>query len=208
MKALLTLTLAATLFSANAAAATAAATPAAKPDLAKGQATATQICAACHTNDGSRGSPANPIIAGQHADYLAKQLHDFKTGKRKSAIMAGFAGGLSDGQIRDVTAFYVSKSAKPGFAKDADLAKLGEKIYRGGLADRAVPACAGCHAPNGVGLPVQYPRVAGQHADYTEAQLVAFRGGARGNNAAMAQIAARLSDREIKALAEFIAGLR
>ena len=208
MKALLTLTLAATLFSANAAAATAAATPAAKPDLAKGQATATQICAACHTNDGSRGSPANPIIAGQHADYLAKQLHDFKTGKRKSAIMAGFAGGLSDGQIRDVTAFYGSKSAKPGFAKDADLAKLGEKIYRGGLADRAVPACAGCHAPNGVGLPVQYPRVAGQHADYTEAQLVAFRGGARGNNAAMAQIAARLSDREIKALAEFIAGLR
>ena len=208
MKALLTLTLAATLFSANAAAATAAATPAAKPDLAKGQATATQICAACHTNDGSRGSPANPIIAGQHADYLAKQLHDFKTGKRKSAIMAGFAGGLSDGQIRDVAAFYGSKSAKPGFAKDADLAKLGEKIYRGGLADRAVPACAGCHAPNGVGLPVQYPRVAGQHADYTEAQLVAFRGGARGNNAAMAQIAARLSDREIKALAEFIAGLR
>jgi cytochrome c553 len=207
MKALLTLILAAA-FAANAAAATAAATPAAKPDLAKGQATATQVCAACHSHDGSRGSPANPIIAGQHADYLAKQLHDFKAGKRKNAVMAGFAAGLSDADIRNVAAFYGSKAAKPGFAKDADLAKLGEKIYRGGLADRAVPACAGCHAPTGVGLPVQYPRVGGQHADYTEAQLVAFRGGARGNNPAMAQIAARLSDREIKALADYIAGLR
>ncbi|HET9977509.1 MAG TPA: c-type cytochrome [Burkholderiaceae bacterium] len=207
MKALLTLTLVAA-FAANAAAATAAATPAAKPDLAKGQATAAQVCAACHAHDGSRGSPANPIIAGQHADYLAKQLHEFKTGKRKNPIMMGFAAGLSDADIRNVAAFYASKSAKPGFAKDADLAKLGEKIYRGGLADRAVPACAGCHAPNGVGLPVQYPRVGGQHADYTEAQLVAFRGGARANNPAMAQIAARLSDREIKALADFIAGLR
>lgn len=207
MKALLTLILVAA-FAANAAAATAAAAPAAKPDLAKGQATATQVCAACHSHDGSRGSPANPIIAGQHPEYLAKQLHDFKAGKRKSAVMAGFAAGLSDADIRNVAAFYGSKVAKPGFAKDADLAKLGEKIYRGGLADRAVPACAGCHAPNGVGLPVQYPRVGGQHADYTEAQLVAFRSGARGNNPAMSQIAARLSDREIKALAEYVAGLR
>jgi len=207
MKALLTLTLAAA-FAANAAAATAAASPTAKPDLAKGQAIATQVCGACHSHDGTRGSPANPIIAGQHADYLAKQLHDFKAGKRKSAVMMGMSGGLSDADIRNVAAFYGSKSAKPGFAKDADLAKLGEKIYRGGLADRAVPACAGCHAPNGVGLPVQYPRVSGQHADYTEAQLVAFRGGARANNPAMGQIAARLSDREIKAVAEYIAGLR
>jgi cytochrome c553 len=207
MKALLTLTLAAA-FAANAAAATAAATPAAKPDLAKGQATATQVCAACHAHDGSRGSPANPIIAGQHPEYLAKQLAEFKAGKRKNAIMSGIATALSEDDMRNVAAFYGSKSAKPGFAKDAELAKAGEKIYRGGIAERAVPACAGCHAPNGVGLPVQYPRMAGQHADYTEAQLVAFRGGVRGNNVAMAQIAARLSDREIKALAEYIAGLR
>jgi len=207
MKALLTLTLAAA-FAVNAAAATAAATPAAKPDLAKGQALATQVCGACHANDGSRGSPANPIIAGQHPEYLAKQLAEFKSGKRNNAIMKGFASTLSDEDMKNVAAFYGSKSAKPGFAKDAELAKLGEKIYRGGIAERAVPACAGCHAPNGIGLPVQYPRVAGQHADYTEAQLVAFRGGVRGNNPAMAQIAARLSDREIKALADYIAGLR
>jgi cytochrome c553 len=207
MKALLTLTLAAA-FAAHAAAATAAATPAAKPDLAKGQAIATQVCGACHAHDGSRGSPANPIIAGQHPEYLAKQLAEFKAGKRKNAIMSGIATALSEDDMRNVAAYYASKSAKPGFAKDAELVKLGEKIYRGGLADRAVPACAGCHAPNGVGLPVQYPRVAGQHADYTEAQLVAFRGGVRANNVAMSQIAARLSDREIKALAEYIAGLR
>lgn len=206
MKALFTLTLAAAFCTPFAHSATEGAP--AKPDLAKGQAIATQVCAACHAYDGSRGSPANPIIAGQHAEYLAKQLTEFKAGKRKSAVMMGMATGLSDADMRNVAAFYGSKSAKPGFAKDAKLAALGEKIYRGGLADRAVPACAGCHSPTGAGLPIQYPRVGGQHADYTEAQLVAFRGGARANNAAMSQIAARLSDVEIKALAEYIAGLR
>ena len=202
---LLTLTLAAWL----AAPALAAAPPAAsKPDLAKGQATATQVCAACHTADGSRGSPANPILAGQHPEYLVKQLQEFKSGKRNNAIMKGFASTLSDDDMKNVAAFYASKSAKPGFAKNKDQVKLGEKIYRGGIADKAVPACAGCHSPNGAGIPAQYPRMGGQHGDYTEAQLVAFRSGARANNAQMTAIAAKLSDVEMKAVADYIAGLR
>ena len=196
----------AALFSVGTAlAATPAATPA--PDLAKGQAAAA-VCVACHTADGSRGSPANPILAGQHPEYLVKQLQEFKSGKRKNAIMAGFAATLSDDDMRNVAAFYASKQAKPGAAKDKDLAALGEKIYRGGIGDRNIPACAGCHSPSGAGIPSQYPRVGGQHGDYTEAQLVAFRSGARGNSTQMMQIAAKMNDREIKAVSDYIAGLR
>jgi len=178
-----------------------------KADLAKGQAISTQVCAACHTADGSRGSPANPILAGQHPEYLAKQLADFKSGKRKSAVMAGFAGTLSDDDMRNVAAFYASKSAKPGFAKNKDTVALGQQIYRGGIAAKGVPACAGCHSPNGAGLPVQYPRVGGQHGDYTEAQLLAFRTPARAN-AQMSAIAAKMNEAEIKAVSDYIAGLR
>lgn len=206
MKAFATLTLAA-LFAVPALAATPAAAPA-KPDLAKGQTISAQVCAACHATDGSRGSPANPILAGQHPEYLAKQLQEFKSGKRNNAVMKGFAATLSDDDIRNVSAFYASKTAKPGFAKNKDGVKLGEKIYRGGIADKAVAACAGCHSPNGAGIPAQYPRVSGQHADYTEAQLVAFRSGARGNSAPMTIIAARMSDAEIKAVSDYVAGLR
>ncbi len=190
-----------------AAAAAEEAKPAAKPDLAKGQAKSTEVCAACHTNDGSRGSPANPILQGQHPEYLVKQLTEFKAGKRDNAIMKGMASTLTDDDMRNVAAFYAGKQAKPGFAKNKDLVTLGEKIYRGGLADRSVPACAGCHSPNGVGIPAQYPRLAGQHADYTEAQLVAFRGGVRKNSPQMTGVAAKMSDREIKAVADYIAGL-
>lgn len=179
-----------------------------KPDLAKGQATATQICAACHAADGTRGSPANPILAGQHADYLVKQLQEFKSGKRANPIMAGMAAPLSDEDMRNVAAFYASKQAKAGAAKSKDTVLLGEKIYRGGIADRSIPACAGCHSPNGAGIPAQYPRLAGQHSDYTEAQLNAFRAGTRGNNVQMLGVAAKMNDREIKAVADYIAGLR
>ena len=122
--------------------------------------------------------------------------------------MMGMVGALSADDVRNVTAFYGSKSAKPGNAKDKDLVKLGEKIFRGGIADRAVPACAGCHGPSGAGIPAQYPRIGSQHADYTEAQMVAFRSGARTNSPQMSVIAARLSDREIKAVADYAAGLR
>ena len=178
-----------------------------KADLAKGQATSTNVCAACHTSDGSRGSPANPIIQGQHPEYLVKQLGEFKSGQRASPIMQGMAAALTEDDIRNVAAFYAGKQAKPGFAKNKTTVELGEKIYRGGITERSIPACAGCHSPNGAGLPSQYPRLGGQHADYTEAQLIAFRSGARKNSAPMAGVAAKLNDREIKAVADYIAGL-
>ncbi|MBY0234507.1 MAG: cytochrome c4 [Burkholderiaceae bacterium] len=184
------------------------ATAPSKPDLAKGQAISTQVCAACHTADGSRGIPANPILQGQHPEYLAKQLTEFKSGVRKNAVMQGMAATVSDEDIKHVAAFYASKQAKPGFAKNKETVALGEKIYRGGIADRQIPACAACHSPNGAGMPAQYPRLAGQHGDYTEAQLIAFRSGARANNAQMTGVAAKMNDREIKAVADYIAGLR
>jgi cytochrome c553 len=205
MKSLLALSLSA-LISASALAADAKAP--AKPDLAKGAEKATQVCAACHTTDGSRGSPANPILQGQHAEYLAKQLAEFKSGKRANPVMSGMAGPLSEADINDVAAYYKGLVAKPGFAKDKTLVALGEKIYRGGIAAKQVPACAGCHSPTGAGMPAQYPRIGGQHADYAEAQLVAFRSGARANSAQMSAIAARMSDKEIKAVADYVAGLR
>ena len=179
-----------------------------KVDPAKGAAISAAVCSACHTNDGSRGSPANPILQGQHPDYLVKQLTEFKSGKRESPIMRGIASTLSDADMKNVAAFYASKQAKPGFAKNKDLATLGEKIYRGGVADRAIPACTACHGPSGAGIPSQYPRLSGQHADYAEAQLVAFRSGARHNNPVMTAVAAKLNDRELKALADYVAGLR
>ena len=179
-----------------------------KPDLAKGQAIATQVCAACHTADGSRGAPAYPILQGQHAEYLAKQLAEFKSGKRNNAIMKGFASTLSDEDMRHVSAFYASKTAKPGAAKNKDTLRLGERIYRGGLADKGVPACAGCHGPTGAGMPAQYPRIGAQHGDYVESQMTGFRTGTRGNNAQMMAIASKMSEAEIKAVSDYIAGLR
>jgi len=180
----------------------------AKPDLAKGGTISSQVCAACHTADGSRGSPANPILQGQHAEYLAKQLTEFKSGKRKNAIMNGMAAPLSEDDVRNVAAFYASKTAKAGFAKNKDTVALGEKIYRGGIAERSVPACAGCHSPDGAGIPAQYPRIGGQHADYVEAQMTAFRSGARTNGPMMVAIAGKMNDKEIKAVSDYIAGLR
>jgi len=180
----------------------------AKPDMAKGEATSNGVCAACHTNDGSRGSPANPILQGQHPEYIIKQLTEFKADKRQNPIMKGFAAQLSEQDMKNVAAFYGSKQAKPGFAKNKDLVGLGEKIWRGGIADRRIAACAGCHGPNGAGIPAQYPRVAGQHADYTEAQLRAFRSGARKNSPQMTGITLEMTDKEISAVADYIAGLR
>jgi cytochrome c553 len=179
-----------------------------KPDLAKGQTISTNVCMACHTSDGSRGSPANPILQGQHPEYLVKQLTQFKSGKRVNAVMAGFAGTLSEADMKNVSAFYASKQPKPGFAKNKEWVALGEKIYRGGIADRNVPACAGCHSPSGAGIPSQYPRLSGQHADYTEAQLIAFRSGARSNGPMMMTIAAKMNDKEIKAVSDYMAGMQ
>ncbi|MDB5874954.1 MAG: cytochrome c4 [Ramlibacter sp.] len=187
----------------------AAAAPAtAKPDLAQGSAKFTAVCAACHGADGNSGIPANPKLAQQHPEYLVKQLQEFKAGKRASPVMQGFAAQLSDEEMKNVAYWAGSQMAKAGFAKDKDLVALGERIYRGGLADRQMAACAGCHSPNGAGVPSQYPRLSGQHADYVAAQLTAFRDGGRKNSLPMAQVAAKLNDREIKAVADYIAGLR
>jgi cytochrome c553 len=180
----------------------------AKADLAKGQVLSSNVCVACHTADGSRGAPANPIIAGQHPEYIAKQLAEFKAGKRQNPVMQGMAAPLSEDDIRNVSAFYASKQAKAGFAKNKDTVARGEKIYRGGIAGKAVPACAGCHSPNGAGLPSQYPRLAGQHGDYIDAQMKAFRDGKRANSPMMKAIAANMSDAEIAAVSDYIAGLR
>jgi cytochrome c553 len=185
-----------------------AAEAAPKADPAKGEAKANQVCVACHTSDGTRGSAANPILQGQHPEYLVKQLNEFKSGKRHNDIMKGMAAALTEEDMKNVAAFYAAKQAKPGFAKAKDLVKLGEKIYRGGIADRSIPACAGCHSPNGAGIPAQYPRLGGQHADYTEAQLNAFRASTRKNGPMMSAIAAKMTNDEIKAVSDYIAGLR
>ena len=166
------------------------------------------MCAACHGADGNSGIPANPKLAQQHPEYLVKQLQEFKSGKRPSAIMQAFASQLSEADMKNIAYWVGSQKAKPGFAKDRELVTLGERIYRGGIADRQVAACAGCHSPNGSGVPSQYPRLSGQHADYAVAQLVGFRDGGRKNSPQMAQVAAKLNDREIRAVADYVAGLR
>jgi cytochrome c553 len=195
-----------------AAAPSAPATPAkavvTKPDLVKGEASFTAVCAACHGADGNSGTPANPKLSQQHPEYLVKQLTEYKSGKRKNAIMQGMAATLSEQDMKNIAFWVTSKKAKPGFAKEKDLVALGEKIYRGGIADRQIPACAGCHSPSGAGIPAQYPRLSGQHAEYTSAQLTYFRDGVRQNSLQMNQVAAKLNDREIRALADYVAGLR
>jgi cbb3-type cytochrome c oxidase subunit III len=181
---------------------------AAKPDLAKGEATFTAVCAACHGADGNSATPAYPKLAQQHPEYLVKQLQEFKSGKRVNPLMVGFASMLSDEDMKNVAYWVAAKKAKAGSSTDKSLVQLGERIYRGGVADRQIPACAGCHSPNGAGIPAQYPRLSGQHADYAAAQLTAFRDGVRQNSLQMSQVAAKLNDREIKAVADYVAGLR
>ena len=179
-----------------------------KPDIAQGEAKFTAVCAACHGADGNSGTPVNPKLAQQHPEYVVKQLQEFKAGKRPSPIMQPMAAQLSDTDMKNIAAWVTAKKAKTGFAKDKELVALGERIYRGGIADRQVAACAGCHSPNGAGIPAQYPRLSGQHADYTAAQLTNFRDGVRKNSPQMIMIAAKLNDREIKAVSDYVAGLR
>jgi len=180
----------------------------AKPDVAQGGTKFAAVCAACHGTDGNSGIPANPKLAQQHPEYVVKQLLEFKSGKRPSPIMQGFAAQLTEADMKNVAYWAASQKAKPGFARDKELVALGERIYRGGIAERQIAACSGCHSPNGAGVPSQYPRLSGQHADYVAAQLVAFRDGVRKNSLQMNQVAAKLNDREIKAVSDYIAGLR
>jgi cbb3-type cytochrome c oxidase subunit III len=187
----------------------------AKPDVNRGQAIATQVCASCHGADGNSTGGAYPKLAGQHPEYLVKQLMDFKTQPgakqpaRNNAIMAAMAAPLSNQDMVNVAAYFAAQTPKPGYAHNKNTVPLGEKIYRGGIAERAVPACASCHGPTGQGIPVQYPRLSGQWADYTVTQLNAFTQGpgARNNSDPMHTIASRLSDSDIKAVADYIAGL-
>ena len=184
-------------------------------DAAKGQQIASQVCAGCHNADGNSAIPANPILAGQHAEYITKQLTNFKAqnnkpAERNSPIMAGMVAALSPDDMKNLGAYYSSQVPKLGVAKDKSLAEGGAKLYRGGNLDTGVPACASCHSPNGAGIPPVYPRLAGQHADYTATQLRAFRAEQRSNDAnnMMRMIAARMSDKEMQAVSEFISGLR
>ena len=187
----------------------------AKADPAKGKVIAETICVACHGADGNSPASANPHLAGQIPEYLAKQLKNFKSvdGKpaaRNNPIMAGMAAALSDDDIKNVAAWFGSQKLNGAAAKDESKIALGQKLWRQGDFKKGIPACAGCHGPAGAGLPAQYPRLAGQFAEYTEAQLKAFRAEERANDPEkmMRMIAAKLSDAEIKAVAEFAAGLR
>lgn len=179
-----------------------------KPDAAKGAATYGQVCVACHAADGNSVIPENPMLAQQHPEYLVKQLLEFKSGKRANPIMQGMVAALSDDDMRNIAWWLADQKAREGFATDKDLVRLGERIYRGGIADRQIAACAGCHSPTGAGIPSQYPRLKGQHAGYTATQLKAFRDGTRANHIQMTGVAAKLNDREIQAVSDYIAGLR
>ena len=178
-------------------------------DSAKGQQIAQQVCAVCHGTDGNSPLSANPNLAGQHPEYLYKQLTEFKSGARVNPIMSGMVANLSDEDMRNVAAYYASQSAKEGAATNMELVTAGQKLYRAGIPEKGVAACSACHSPDGVGIPPIYPRISGQHAEYTVAQLSAFRAGDRNNdpNAMMRMLAGRLNDKEIKALAEYISGL-
>lgn len=192
-----------------------AAEPVAVPDPAKGKAVAAQICVACHGVDGNSPLPANPKIAGQIQEYLHKQLANFKVvaGKkpeRENAIMGAMAAPLSAEDLRNVSAWYASQKSTAGVAKNKDTVTLGQKLYRGGDTEKGLPACAACHGASGAGVPSQYPRLAGQYAEYTELQIKAFRDGQRANDAnkMMRMVAAKMSDREIRAVSDYIAGMR
>lgn len=186
-----------------------------KADLSKAQQLASQVCAACHAADGNSVQPANPVLAGQHAEYTLKQLANFKPqdgkpAERANAVMAGMVAGLSTEDMSSLAAFFEMQKPAPRAARDAGLVKLGQAIYRGGILSKNVAACTACHGPIGAGVPAQFPRLAGQFADYTSAQLRAFRAGERANdpNRMMRAVAEKLSDREIAAVAEYISGLR
>lgn len=185
-----------------------------KVDVAKGQQIAAQICAACHNPDGNSTVAANPKLAGQHAAYLYKQLKNFKAeggkpAERNNPIMSGMVAALTDQDMLNVAAFYASQTQTGEQAKVPAI-EAAQKLYRAGDAARGLPACAGCHGPAGAGIPAQYPRIGGQFSEYMEAQLKAFRSGERANdpNRMMRAVAAKMSDAEIKAVSDYVAGLR
>ena len=186
------------------------AAPVSKGDPRQAEATVTQVCAACHAADGNSASPANPRLAGLNYEYLNKQLLNFKSGERKSPVMAGIVANLTPQDMQNLAAYYSMQQPKPAKAKDQALALQGQKIYRGGVQGSGVPACASCHGAQGQGIPTQFPRLAGQHTDYTYDQLNKFRTGERANDGAkmMRTIAAKMTDADMRAVATYIQGLR
>lgn len=178
-------------------------------NAAAGETIVTGVCAACHGADGNSVITTNPKLAQQHPEYIAKQLANFKSGERKNAIMSGMAAALSTEDMANVAAYFGAQKGKVGSAKTNAAGSLGEKIYRGGIASVGVPACASCHGATGAGIPVQFPRLSGQHAEYVVTQLKAFYTGERANDNAkvMRMIAAKLSDAEMAAVADYIQGL-
>jgi len=186
-----------------------------KPDLAKAQKTVDTVCAACHGSDGNSTNAANPSLAGQQAQYITLQLMHFKNGIRSNPVMAAMAANLTAEDMQALGAYFAAQTPKGLAAKDPVLAAAGQKLFRGGDAASGTPACAACHAPSGSGIPIRYPRLSGQYADYTFAQLQAFKAGQRGldkegrdvNGKIMNQIAARMSEHDMRAVAEYASGL-
>ena len=192
-----------------------AAKAAPKGDPARGQAIATTVCGACHGPDGNSVPAVNPKLAGQHADYLFKQMKNFKAAdgkqaERTNAIMNGMIAAFDDGQMRDLAAYFSSQTQKGEAAKNRETIELGQKLYRAGDQAKGLPACSACHGPSGAGIPAQFPRIGGQFAEYTEAQLKNFRDGTRANdpNKMMRMVALKMTDAEIKAVSDYVSGLR
>jgi cytochrome c553 len=181
-----------------------------KGDPSKAEAIVTSVCSGCHGQDGNSVTPTYPKLAGLGYEYILKQLNDFKSGKRKNAVMSGMVASLTPDDMMNLAAYFSEKVRKAGVAKDKNLALEGQKIFRGGVQGAGIPACASCHGPQGRGIPVEFPSLYSQHADYIYGQLNNFRLGERSNDAAkmMRTIASRMTDNEMKALAQYIQGLQ
>lgn len=185
------------------------------PDLAKAKQIAETLCVACHGADGNSAVSANPKLAGQIPEYLYKQLRNFKgwDGKapeRENAVMSAMVAGLEDADMKSLAHYFAGQQLQPEAATNVETVERGQQIWRAGIAEKGVPACAACHGPAGAGMPAMYPRLSGQFADYTEAQLKAFRDGVRSNdpNQMMRMIALKMTDAEMKAVSDYAAGLR
>jgi cytochrome c553 len=177
-------------------------------DAAAGKAKSA-ACAGCHGPDGNSTNPEWPKLAGQGARYLEAQLHAFKSGKRVNPLMNGQAAPLSEADINDLAAYFASQKVRLGAADPASV-KAGEKLYRGGDSASGIPACMGCHGPSGKGNPMaRFPSLSGQHPAYVTKALQDYRSGARETdpNGMMRNIAERMTDREIKAVSQYVSGL-
>ncbi len=188
----------------------------AKPDLSRARQIVEQVCAACHGVDGNSAASANPSLAGQVAEYTTRQLRHFKEGVRVNAVMQGMTAALKPEEMTALGVYFSQQKPTLQTARDATTVVKAQALYRAGDAGSGLPACSSCHAPNGAGLPKNYPRLSGQYADYTYAQLKAFKSGERGadkdgkdsNGKVMSAVAQHMTDAQMKALADYTAGLR